>query len=159
MVKKKSLVWQNCSEAELGTHVLDWLKATNLSNSLVFLEGEMGAGKSTFVREILKVLSPYSLSQGSPTFPIVQTYTTKDVSPFYHIDLYRIKDAEELEDSGIEAQLEEENTTSCIEWASLFSDQFAHWFSQNEMTRKKNVYLVMIETAAEGLRNYSIQPF
>ena len=159
MEKKKNLVWQDCSEERLAGHIKHWLSMVDFTNSILFLEGEMGAGKSTFVREILKVLSPYSLSQGSPTFPIVQTYTTKDVSPFYHIDLYRIKDAEELEDSGIEAQLEEENTTSCIEWASLFSDQFAHWFSQNEMTRKKNVYLVTIETAAEGLRNYSIQPF
>jgi tRNA threonylcarbamoyl adenosine modification protein YjeE len=159
MLKKKSLVWQNCSEAELGTHVSAWLKDTNLSNSLIFLEGDMGAGKSTFVREILKGVSPQSLSQGSPTFPIVQMYLTENQRPFYHVDLYRIKDSAELEDSGIEAQLEEENTTACIEWASLFANQFAHWFTQKVLTRKKNVFLVTIEPASEDLRNYTIQTF
>jgi tRNA threonylcarbamoyl adenosine modification protein YjeE len=164
MVKKKSLVWQNCSEAELGPCIRDWLAKNQISRSVIFLEGEMGSGKSTFVREILRVLSPKSISQGSPTFPLVQLYETKDGTPFYHIDLYRLKNEDELSDSGIESQMEEPNSIACVEWASLFPDAFAHWFDER-IPRHKNVYVIRIENVhsqalgEEGTRNYYLDAY
>ena len=118
----------------------------------------MGAGKSTFVREILRILAPKSVSQGSPTFPLVQTYLTKTNDSFYHIDLYRLKNEGELMDSGIESQIDEVGSIACVEWASLFPDAFSHWFQPNQ-ARAKSVYLVCIETAPNGLRHYAIGSF
>jgi tRNA threonylcarbamoyl adenosine modification protein YjeE len=158
MVKKKNLVWQNCSELKLGDHVSAWLKEVSLKNALIFLEGEMGAGKSTFVREILQVLAPESRSQGSPTFPLVQTYETKAGIPFYHIDLYRLKSDDELSDSGIEEQINTHDTITCVEWASLFPDAFAHWFDEN-VPKFKSVYIVSIANSPDGFRDYTIETF
>jgi tRNA threonylcarbamoyl adenosine modification protein YjeE len=158
MVKKKSLVWRDCSEEELGDYVSRWLKTVDLTNAVVFLEGIMGAGKSTFVREVLRVLSPDSQSQGSPTFPLVQTYQTKTGVPFYHIDLYRLKSEAELSDSGIESQIDEVGSIACIEWASLFPDAFSHWFDES-VPKLKAFYLVRMEATVAGKRNYQIEAF
>jgi tRNA A37 threonylcarbamoyladenosine biosynthesis protein TsaE len=96
---------------------------------------------------------------GSPTFPLVQTYPTPNGAPFYHIDLYRLKSETELMHSGIVAQIEEPSALVCIEWASLFPDEFAHWFVADNLTRKKDVYLVNIELAENGTRHYVIEGY
>ena len=158
MVKKKNLVWQNCSEEQLRSHIKHWLSMVDFTNSILFLEGDMGAGKSTFVREILAGLAPEIRSQGSPTFPLVQTYLTKNGTFFYHIDLYRLKNEGELSESGIESQIEEQNTIVCVEWASLFAGAFAHWFDPSS-PKRKIIYLVKIEQAEDGNRNYEIELF
>lgn len=155
MPKKKNLEWQNCSEAELQTNVKDWLQTNDLSNAVVFLEGEMGAGKSTFARVLLSELAPSARSMGSPTFPLVQEYQTPVGKMIYHIDLYRLKNEHELEDSGIESQIDEQGSTALVEWASMFEDSFAHWFDEKRKPRKQ-VYLIQIEST-ESARNYQIQ--
>jgi tRNA threonylcarbamoyl adenosine modification protein YjeE len=155
MPKKKSLVWLSCSEIELSVHLKDWLKSNSLKNALIFLEGEMGAGKSTFARLVLRHVAPAQRSMGSPTFPLVQEYTASDDSRVYHIDLYRLKNEHELEDSGIESQIEEPGSTAMIEWASMFESSFAHWFDEGRRPLKK-VYLVRITDSSNDLRDYEI---
>ena len=159
MVKKKSLEWLDCSEEDLQIKIEEWIKLETLSkNSILFLEGEMGAGKSTFVREALRVLSPESISLGSPTFPITQTYTSQDGFSIYHIDLYRLKNEQELMDSGVLDQIEEKNVVAFVEWASVFADSFAHWFDETRINRKA-IYLIRIKDGPEGTRNYQIEKY
>jgi tRNA threonylcarbamoyl adenosine modification protein YjeE len=161
MTKKKSLAWLELSEHELKPHLEEWLRdlsseGQSLKNSILFLEGEMGAGKSTFVRELLAWIAPESRSQGSPTFPLVTEYKAKDGYPIYHVDLYRLKSSAELEDSGIEEQIEESGSLVCIEWASLFADSFAHWFKPG--SKPKNVTVIKITSLAEK-RSYEFLSF
>jgi tRNA threonylcarbamoyl adenosine modification protein YjeE len=151
MVKKKRLVWPNCFESDLAKKIRLWLSETNLTNSIVFLEGEMGSGKSTFVREVLRVLAPECITQGSPTFPLVQLYPLKNGNTFYHIDLYRLRNEDELADSGIESQMEEPIAIACVEWASLFPAAFAHWFDETK-PRRKQVWLVKIVNDETNVR-------
>jgi tRNA threonylcarbamoyladenosine biosynthesis protein TsaE len=68
---------------------------------IVAFFGEMGAGKTTFIKALcreLKVVDGVS----SPTFALVYEYYTKDDSVIYHFDFYRIKSATELFDLGYE---------------------------------------------------------
>lgn len=61
--------------------------------------GEMGAGKTTFITAICKVLETEDLVS-SPTFAIINEYSLKNGDPVYHFDFYRIKNATELLDIG-----------------------------------------------------------
>ena len=71
------------------------------SHRLFSFYGEMGAGKTTFIKSIcrqLKVIDNVS----SPTFAIVNVYHTKTTDEVYHFDFYRIQSLEEVYDIGYE---------------------------------------------------------
>ena len=83
---------------------------------LVFLQGELGAGKTTLVRGILRTAG-HKGAVKSPTYTIVEEYDINSQKVF-HFDLYRIADPEELELIGIRDYLEDESLCF-IEWAEL----------------------------------------
>ena len=71
------------------------------SNRLFAFYGEMGAGKTSFIKSIcseLKVIDNVS----SPTFSIINVYQTQTVDEVFHFDFYRIKSLEEVYDIGYE---------------------------------------------------------
>ena len=70
-------------------------------NRLFFFYGDMGAGKTTFIRAICKELG-VTESVNSPTFAIVNEYTDREGKPIYHFDFYRIEKEEEAFDFGYE---------------------------------------------------------
>ena len=81
---------------------------------IVLLNGEMGAGKTTFTQEVLKQMG-ISHPEGSPTYSIINEYFSDQYGKIYHLDLYRIKDVEELFDIGIEDLLDGDSYCF-IEW-------------------------------------------
>jgi len=81
---------------------------------VVALFGTLGAGKTSLSRGVLLGLG-HEGEVASPTFPIVQTYEPPDVSlPIWHVDLYRIEAAHELEELGLEEALMD--SALLIEW-------------------------------------------
>ena len=65
---------------------------------LVLLKGELGAGKTTLVRAVLRALGVEGNIK-SPTYPVLETYNVSSLY-LYHFDFYRIKSHSELEDAG-----------------------------------------------------------
>ena len=81
---------------------------------VIFLEGELGAGKTTFTKGILKGFKYKELVK-SPTYNIVEIHET-DKYRVFHFDLYRISEPIELEEIGIEEYLKELKSVSIFEW-------------------------------------------
>jgi len=152
MAKKKSLEWRNCSEEELASKVLDFAPSVLTPGVLILLEGEMGAGKSTFARAVVSSLCKRSRSQGSPTFPLVQEYRADAGFPIYHMDLYRLKSEEELEHSGIAEQIDARDALVMVECASMFPGFFRGYSKGGS---KRTVFTVEIAPEGES-RSYRI---
>ncbi|MBV1876211.1 MAG: tRNA (adenosine(37)-N6)-threonylcarbamoyltransferase complex ATPase subunit type 1 TsaE [Pseudomonadales bacterium] len=83
-------------------------------NALVFLDGQLGAGKTTFCRGMMRWYG-YLGAVKSPTFTIVEPYELVG-GQVYHFDLYRLNDPEELEYLGMDDYLNCE-ALSLIEWS------------------------------------------
>ncbi len=66
--------------------------------------GEMGAGKTTFIREICRALGCLDTAV-SPTFTLINEYFRENSDPVYHFDFYRIENITEVFDFGIEEYL------------------------------------------------------
>ncbi|MEZ4882886.1 MAG: tRNA (adenosine(37)-N6)-threonylcarbamoyltransferase complex ATPase subunit type 1 TsaE [Flavobacteriaceae bacterium] len=81
--------------SEVAEHIL-----TASASNIFLLYGEMGVGKTTLIKEIVKQLGVMELS-GSPSFSIVNEYKAKN-SIIYHFDFYRISKIEEAYDIGLE---------------------------------------------------------
>lgn len=80
---------------------------------IIYLQGELGAGKTTLTRELLRQLG-YQGRVKSPTYTLVESYPLSSYT-VHHFDLYRFNDIHEWEDSGF-SELFGTDTLSIIEW-------------------------------------------
>ena len=98
--------------------VSDVIKDMSKTYKVICLDGDLGAGKTTLVKDLGEVLG-ISDNISSPTFSIVNEYEDSEHNPIYHFDLYRLKDEEEALDIGIEEYLYS-GDLCIIEWANMF---------------------------------------
>ncbi len=85
---------------------------------IVCLNGDLGTGKTVFVKGIAMALSIDEYIT-SPTFTIVNEYDSK--IPLFHFDVYRISDSDEMFEIGFEEYLDNKGIV-VIEWASIISE-------------------------------------
>ena len=114
----KETVYETFSTAE--THALGKkIGETARPGDVYTLVGDLGVGKTVFTQGIadgLGITEPVS----SPTFTIVQVYEEGRM-PFYHFDVYRIGDIEEMDEIGYEDYFYGEGLCM-IEWANLIEE-------------------------------------
>ncbi len=113
----------------------------NMGNGKVFaFYGKMGAGKTTFIKAICEEMGVEDVIT-SPTFAIVNEYTTGNDEPIYHFDFYRIKKIDEVYDMGYEDYFYGGNLCF-LEWPELI-----------EVLLPENVTKVTIQTEEDGTRS------
>ena len=113
---------------------------------IIFLYGEIGVGKTTFVRHLInshQKKNKLELTEvTSPTFNLLYEYEIKDLK-IMHYDLYRIKKANELDHLGIFS--ENEKTIKIIEWPDLIKTPLTNKleihleYGENDKERKMKI--------------------
>jgi len=107
----------NYSIEEIGK-TSKMILSLNPSSKIFIFNGEMGSGKTTLIKAIIKELG-YKGTVSSPTFSIINEYLNGD--KIYHFDFYRIKNKNELLDIGIDEYISS-NNRCFIEWPNLITD-------------------------------------
>ncbi len=116
MTQSRSLSLTGLADtAALGHRLATVLKARDV----VFLIGDLGAGKTTLARQIIADLCGID-DAPSPTYTLVQLYETDAGLPLWHVDLYRIEAPGELDELGLEDAFDEAITL--IEWPERLGD-------------------------------------
>lgn len=83
------------------------------AGDLIGLSGDLGAGKTALARSLIRAMARNkALEVPSPTFTLVQPYETR--IPIFHFDLYRLSNAEELEELGLSEALQ--SGAALVEW-------------------------------------------
>jgi tRNA threonylcarbamoyladenosine biosynthesis protein TsaE len=106
--------------AQFARNFLTKISKTEVEGAVVIgILGDLGAGKTTFVQTLAKLLGVADVVT-SPTFTIMKGYETAPeaaFSTFIHMDAYRIEDQDELRPLHVAEIMKQPKTLFCIEWA------------------------------------------
>ena len=122
--------------------VADNLASHLFGGEVILLNGDLGAGKTTFTKFLAKSLGIES-NVTSPTFTIVKEYVGSKLN-LYHIDMYRLEADSDVEYLGTDEMLKDKNAITVIEW--------------NKLTNIKNKTITInINTIDETTRKFFIR--
>lgn len=112
-MKKQTAITSSPQETiEFAKHFAAGLKP----GTVLCLEGQLGSGKTTFIKGLAEGLGLKHPEQvKSPTFVLMHIYKAK--MPLYHFDCYRLNSLEELENIGFQDFVNDPGAISCVEWA------------------------------------------
>ncbi len=113
-----------------------------IAGDIIFLNGELGAGKTTLSKSIGEGLGVKEYIT-SPTFTLINEYEGR--LPLYHLDVYRLNSYEELEELGVEDYFYG-NGVCLIEWAEKFSEDLPEyrlevWISKGKTDDERYIKL------------------
>lgn len=113
---------------------------------MVVLTGDLGAGKTTLVKGIAEGLKAASQDEvTSPTFTLIHEYRGPDVN-LYHVDLYRLEMARELDTLGLDELFAEDHNLVLLEWG----EKFPRFLKERDMQ-------IVIERVSEQERKIAVR--
>lgn len=116
------------------------------AGDIITLTGDLGTGKTTLSKGILAYFGIDPVTVTSPTFSIMNVYATTanndHIKQIVHIDTYRLNEAEELLDIGVEEYLHDAGTLTIIEWP----EKVEHILSSLSNT----IYAYILEHSEDG---------
>jgi tRNA threonylcarbamoyladenosine biosynthesis protein TsaE len=140
--RKSTRVYKNLSLKEINNLALVLAKKYSARDTVIGLIGELGAGKTAFVKGFAKFYKIKKIK--SPTFIIFGVYPTKK-KLLYHFDFYRLHKQSELKHLGFDEILRQKNRIILIEWVDKFP----------KIKTKANLIL-KFEITGKNLRNVTI---
>jgi tRNA threonylcarbamoyladenosine biosynthesis protein TsaE len=137
------------------TETLDLAKefaATLIGGDVVALYGDLGAGKTEFVRGICEYFQVVDIVS-SPTFTIINSYEgvmppEEDELKLYHLDLYRINSEKELQEIGFDECLAAQDSIKLVEWADK---------ANGSLPRKRYSVIFTLDDNEEDVRKIEIR--
>ena len=112
----KEIITNSPEETEqIGYEVAELIKNDTTLPSFIALYGDLGVGKTAFVRGFTKLFSPNALVR-SPTFALVNEYPSKESRRVFHFDMYRITDEDDLYSIGYYDYLDD-GSICLVEWS------------------------------------------
>ena len=112
----KEIITNSPEETEqMGYEVAELIKNDTTLPSFIALYGDLGVGKTAFVRGFTKLFSPSALVR-SPTFALVNEYPSKESRRVFHFDMYRITDEDDLYSIGYYDYLDD-GSICLVEWS------------------------------------------
>lgn len=116
MTVLKEIITNSPEETEaVGFELAQEIEKNLALPSFIALYGDLGVGKTAFVRGFAKVFSPNALVR-SPTFALVNEYPTKNGRRVFHFDMYRITDEDDLYSIGYYDYLDD-GSICLVEWS------------------------------------------
>ena len=116
MQSYKEIITNSPEETEaVGFSLAKELETDLTLPSFIALYGDLGVGKTAFVRGFTKVFSPNALVR-SPTFALVNEYPTRGCRRVFHFDMYRITDEDDLYSIGYYDYLDD-GSICLVEWS------------------------------------------
>jgi tRNA threonylcarbamoyl adenosine modification protein YjeE len=137
------MITQNVSLPELESLAAEFIR-TLKKGDVVYMMGDLGAGKTTFVRAAIQSLLGQDEAVPSPTFTLVQTYDS--APPIWHYDLYRINDPEEVLELGMDEAFNQGITF--IEWPQNMGNVYTpkHFLVTLENTQSSELRYITLTT-------------
>jgi tRNA threonylcarbamoyladenosine biosynthesis protein TsaE len=117
-------------------------KILNLDIAIIIFQGEMGAGKTTFIRKFIESYNS-DIIANSPTYNIMNQYKITDTLTFYHFDLFRIKSSITTGDHEFD-DIWGKLGISLIEWGDFAMDYFPFITSKVSITVENNTRIIEI---------------
>jgi tRNA threonylcarbamoyladenosine biosynthesis protein TsaE len=138
-------------QSETDTQNLAQVVASCFKSGVIYLIGDLGAGKTTLTRFLLQSLGHQGAVK-SPTYTLVEPYSIAG-QEIFHFDLYRLNDPYELELMGIRDYLETPDALFLFEWPSKGGDEIpqADLVIQIEKSIDETTRIVTVQTSLESL--------
>ncbi|MGL5831300.1 MAG: tRNA (adenosine(37)-N6)-threonylcarbamoyltransferase complex ATPase subunit type 1 TsaE [Candidatus Altimarinota bacterium] len=122
-------------------------------NTLILLEGNLGTGKTALVKSLLNHFGLPTRQVKSPSFTLINQYSTSELPEIYHLDLYRLEKVDSIFLEEIRTMLNSPQSIVFIEWAERLPPSILNQISKTILKINLNLHDNIREITVNKLQN------